>query len=800
MSPKKKTNINDIDGFNVNDPLDYLGNDNNFLNDEPFSAEYKGLAEKWSVLPLYENKKEIKNFINSLNENQVTLVISGTGSGKTVLIPKFTLKYLMKKYEKPIKIAITNPKKLTTIYNAEYSAQTLDVKLGDLVGYKFRGAPENMNGDNVRLLYSTDGLLLSQLLKDKLLSAFDCVIIDEAHERQVPIDLLLYFLKDVIKQRPEFKLIIMSATIDLNIFKTFYEKDKISFGSVSISGQSNFPITSIWMQPNDKINMYTYMDVGIAIILKLLEEDKGGDILMFVTSQKETEIGCNKLKMLCEKQIKVTDICDQYYCAEVYSKMSDDDRELAVNKDKYQTLNSKYKRKIIFATNVAESSITLDGVVYVIDTGLELLSYNDYIKVQQVIEKRYTTQAQIKQRMGRAGRTKPGICYHLYTEDKFNKLEQFPSPSIALSNMNDHFLSFIRYQVYLSEAIELCKNLITPVKPDQIMSAIRFLHFHNIVKIIRSPSSTLSGSGSGSGSGSKSDEEGFSFEFSDSDSSENIFGADETDEMDVAEKVNFKQISYKNMLSYDAWSEFQGGLTRFGKIVQDLNGYPMELAILGFYGKMLNIGPMIYSMISIIAAMDYKLDNLIRYPSGISFNEKSKFINDNFPDAIVDYSEHMFLYNLLTNYFELGKIDMLNVAYFDKATEIKNIFAKVLERIKDEDIVSINQKYELISEELLNSIESYSLLEKIYIAIFLAYRYNTIRLVDTNKITYQTQNYIENTTFNINFNFGKQLTSNNANDYSWGVCTNLSNVMGRLFVNGCTLLPKDLSNKIMKYF
>ena len=544
------------------------------------------------------------------------------------------------------------------------------------------------------------------------------------------------------------------------------------------------------MQPNDKINMFNYMDVGIAIILKLLEENKEGDILMFVTSQRETEIGCSKLKALCGKQVKITEICDQYYCAEVYGKMSDDNREFAVDKDKYKSLNSKYKKKIIFATNVAESSITLDGIVYVIDTGLELLSYYDYIKSRQVIEKRYTTHAQVKQRMGRAGRTKPGICYHLYTEDKFNRLDQFPKPSIALSNMSDHFLSFIRYQTYMSEAIELCKNLITPVNSSQIMAAVRFLHFNNIVKIIR-----LKPQDGG-------DDDGFSFEFSEDSNSETGSGSSEEkiDEIDMAEKVNFAEISYAKMSTYGAWSNFQGGLTRFGKIIQDLTGYPMELAMLGFYGRMLNIGPMIYSMISIIAAMDYKLDNLIRYPAGISFNDKSKFINDNFPDAIVNYSEHLFLYNLLTNYFELGKTELLNVAYFEKSSEIKNVFAKVLERIKDTDITSINQKYGLISDELLSSIESFSLIEKVYIAIFLAYRYNTIRLVDTSRMSYQTQHYIENTTFAINFNFGKQMSSNNANDYSWGICTGISDVTGRVFVNGCTLLPKKIADKVINYY
>lgn len=800
MPPKKKANIIEFDEYQ--DPLDKYGESNNFLTNKPYTSQYKELAKLWSKLPLYEHEKQIKKFFSCFEKNQVILVISGTGSGKTVLIPKFALKYLLKS-NNDSKIVITNPKILTTIYNAEYSAKTLDVELGNIVGYKFRGAPENMSNNDTKLLYSTDGLLLAQILKDKLLSNYNCVIIDEAHERQVPIDLLLYFLKDILKQRPDFKLIIMSATIDAEIFKNFYEKDKIKFCEISISGQSNYPITSIWMKPEDKINFYNYMDIGIAIILKLLEENKYGDILMFVTSQKETEIGCNRLKVLCGKQLIITEICDQYYCAEVYSKMSDVNRNLAVSIDEYKNLNAKHKRKVIFATNVAESSITLDGIVYVIDTGLELLSYFDYIKNTQIIEKRYTTQAQIKQRMGRAGRTQTGICYHLYSEDKFNKLTQYPSPNINLTKMNEHFLSFMRYRTYLSDSIDLCKNLISPVSPIQIMSAVRYLHFYNIIKIVNSKqtgginSSTFVSGGSRPISStfvSGGDDDSIQFEFNPNEVIEN------KDELDDTTHINYKDFNYNKMTSYDSWNEFQGALTRFGKIVQTLNGYPIELAIMGFYGKLLNL-PMIYSMIGIIGAMDGKIDNLIRFPN-IKLDEKQKFINDNFPDAIINYSEHIFLYNLLTNYYEMGKnLELLNTAYFEKVNDIKSLFSKTLDKIKDEEFNDINNKYNLISPELLAQIDNYQILDKLYIVIYLAFRYNTIRLVNkAEQITYQTYRFIENTTATINFQFGQNINAEDADLYSWGICNNISNVMGKTYINGCTLIPNDIMDKIKNYF
>ncbi len=824
MSKKNKSKVS-IEGLSLDDPLDMNATLPNFLNNEPYSAEYIELAKAWSSLPLYINKDQIFNFFNSIENNQVTLVISGTGSGKTVLIPKFLLKYFMlnnKKTENNFtgKIVVTNPKVLTTIYNADYSAKTLDVLLGSYVGYKFRGAPENMSSDKTKLLYSTDGLLLAQILKgDTLLSEYQGVIIDEAHERQVPIDLLLYFLKNIVKERPEFKVIIMSATIDPEIFKNFYEKDGITFGKVEISGKSNYPIESIYMQPNDKINTFNFLDIGISIILDLLEKTDSGDILMFVTTQRETEIGCSKLKMLCPKQMKITDVCDSYYCAEVYGKMTDDNRELAVDKDKYKSLSSKYKRKIIFATNVAESSITLDGIIYVLDSGLELLSYFNYQKNMTILDKKFTTKAQVKQRMGRAGRTQPGVCYHLYTEKKFSEFDDFPKPNIALANLNDHILSFIKYKLYLSDAINLAKSLITPVSPWQLISSLRFLHFNNLIKIVdleisggslnnkrkviinksnrniikSSINHFLELNGGSEDSAiiydSESDSE------LESESEKSIY--EKTENEMTQTHVPFKLIPWKQMLDYNKWDKYQGCLSRLGKIINDLSGYPLELSLLAFYGRLLSL-PMIYSMVSIIAAMDYKIDNLIKFPPNTMPQDKIQFINSNFPDAVTYYySEHLFVYNILTNYYEMqNKLELLNLPVFEKANEIKKTFSKVLDRIKDKDLDDINLKYKLIPDTI--KLDDMDMMHKIYLSICLAYKYNVLRLIDKqNKPIYQTQYYIENTSGQISFNFGKQLDSNDADNYSWGICSGISNVTGKVYINGITLFPNDFSNLYM---
>ena len=208
----------DIIKNSIDDILDIKGKNNNFLTNKPYSDEYKELAKKWSILPMYKENKYVKQLFKLLDENQVILLVSGTGSGKTVLVPKFVLKYILAKGLNK-KVAITNPKILTTVYNAEYAAKTLDVKLGEEVGYKYKGSPPDSASDKSKLLYVTDGLILASILSgDTLLEQYQAIIIDEAHERKVQIDMLLKFLKEVSILRPDFKVIIMSATINAEVF------------------------------------------------------------------------------------------------------------------------------------------------------------------------------------------------------------------------------------------------------------------------------------------------------------------------------------------------------------------------------------------------------------------------------------------------------------------------------------------------------------------------------------------------------------------------------------------------------
>jgi HrpA-like RNA helicase len=396
--------------------LDPNGVNINPINSKPYSQSYIDIRErtKWDKLPAYDNRISI---INDCSSNQVILIISGTGSGKTVLIPKFVLHAIG--YDSHI--IITLPKQIIAKSAAEFATLTLDVELGKEVGYQYKGSDKKNRGNNPVLLYATDGTLVSFLQSDPLLLSYDAVIIDEAHERKIQIDLLLYLLKNVLSKRPEFKLIIMSATIDETIFESYYNEFK--FKTINIGGKTNYPIESIFDSNMSDPN--SYEQKGIEIIAKIIAENskidaqtKVNDILFFVTSHNETILIAKKLALQYPQKKIIP----------VYSGISDSVQDELQNK---QDLS----QRIIISTNVAESSLTVDGIKYVIDSGYELKSYDDPKYRGKVLEKQLITLAQAMQRMGRSGRTQSGICYHLYSKSEFDSMIKFPLPAIRTTDI-----------------------------------------------------------------------------------------------------------------------------------------------------------------------------------------------------------------------------------------------------------------------------------------------------------------------------------------------------------------------------
>lgn len=462
----------DIIKTEINDILDSNLKRLNFINNQPYSELFINLIKLWQNLPLYTNKTLINEFFNLLNEKQVILITSSTGSGKTVLIPKYVLKYIIT-LNQTGNVYITNPKKIITVENAKFGAKTLDVKLGEEVGYKHRGSSKKFCSDKSRLIYATDGVILSLILHGNVyLEECNTLIIDEAHERNVQIDLLLCAVKKIIFKRKDFKLIIMSATLNSDTFRNYFNVKGINFGELDISTKTNFPIEKFWLQQD--LSLQNYLSYTIDFCLKLIN-DTQGDIIVFVPLVKDTIDGCLLLKEKCPNIVKIKTDCDKLFCVSFFSSMSDQNKELAVSKDLYK--QNQYDRKIIFSTNVAESSITFDGLKYVLDTGLELLSYYDSKYNKEIIKKSYTSQANIKQRIGRVGRNQPGVSYHFYTEKLYNTLEKFPTPIILKTDFTNHLLLLIKTYPNSNDLIEFILSMITVPSLDQIISSLYKLNF-----------------------------------------------------------------------------------------------------------------------------------------------------------------------------------------------------------------------------------------------------------------------------------------------------------------------------------
>ncbi|AYV85454.1 MAG: HrpA-like helicase [Satyrvirus sp.] len=441
--------------------LDPEGKNPNPLTGEPYSQEYKDLAKTWSKFSAYEKANEI---LDDIKKYQLLFVISSTGSGKTVMVPKFILHYTNYKG----KVAIILPKRIVTLSAAAFSAKTLDVELGKQVGYVYKGSPKEMLNNENRLVYMTTGTIIMKFMKDPLLKEYDAIVVDEAHERRTEIDLILLFLKNLLEsgKRPDLRVIIMSATIDGSKYREYFSK--VESKIINISGQPNFEIKTYYL---DKPTT-SYMDTGLEVIDNLVTKETKKDILFFITSSNEAYQLCKQIR---QKYPKV-------YCIEVYADMDKTLRLYAESSDEFLELGN-YDQKLVMATNVAESSITIDGLKYVIDSCYEVYNYFNPEYFGNILEKRLITKAQALQRRGRVGRTEPGVCYHLVTKEEFDSLKEYPDPDILKQDITMDMLKVIQLtesKTY-AEGNSLLNKLMDPPKKSYIDAAYNLYSFYKII-------------------------------------------------------------------------------------------------------------------------------------------------------------------------------------------------------------------------------------------------------------------------------------------------------------------------------
>ena len=356
-------------------------------------------------LPVSSNVEKI---LQTIINNQVVIIAGETGSGKTTQLPKICLEAGLGIFGT---IGHTQPRRVAARSIAHWLAEELDSVLGQEVGYQVRF--QEITQPTTLIKVMTDGVLLAETQGDRFLERYDTLIIDEAHERSLNIDFLLGYIKRILPKRPDLKVLITSATIDVDRFSNHFDGAPV----IEVSGRT-YPVKMHYraFAENDEED-----DPGSRMILEILEEIEAmprGDVLIFLPGEREIRETARAIKR---------SLPDSYELLPLYSRLSIAEQN--------RIFSPRDERRIVLATNVAETSLTVPGIRYVIDPGLARISrYSLRSKVQQLpIEK--ISQASSNQRAGRCGRTSEGVCFRLYTEEEFSARPAYTEPEIIRTNL-----------------------------------------------------------------------------------------------------------------------------------------------------------------------------------------------------------------------------------------------------------------------------------------------------------------------------------------------------------------------------
>ncbi|MDP0500003.1 MAG: ATP-dependent RNA helicase HrpA [Verrucomicrobiota bacterium JB022] len=359
-------------------------------------------------LPITARAEEITKL---LQEHPVLVIAGETGSGKTTQLPKMCL---AAGFGVAGAIACTQPRRVAALSVSQRIAEELKVPFGREVGAKIRFTDQTSDQTRIKLL--TDGMLLSEIQGDPLLRDYEVVIVDEAHERSLNIDFLLGYLKRVRVQRPDLKIIVTSATIDTATFSRHFDDAPI----IEVSGRT-FPV-EVRYAPVDEVlqdrGETSYLDAAAQVIDDLTSDNREGDVLTFLPSEKDIR---ELRKLLEDRNLSRVEVLP------LFGRLT--------NEEQQRIFQSSRRRKIILATNIAETSLTIPGISYVVDSGLARISrYSAHTRTQRLpIEP--VAQSSAEQRKGRAGRVSEGVCIRLYSEADFLARPQYATPEIQRANL-----------------------------------------------------------------------------------------------------------------------------------------------------------------------------------------------------------------------------------------------------------------------------------------------------------------------------------------------------------------------------
>lgn len=384
----------------------------------PHSQRYHELLRKRLGLPVWEYKSD---FMRLLNTHQCVVLVGETGSGKTTQIPQWCVEFAASACLPGAKskgVACTQPRRVAAMSVAQRVAEEMDCALGQQVGYSIRF--EDCSGPQTVLKYMTDGMLLREAMSDPMLEGYRVILLDEAHERTLATDILMGVLKEVIKQRSDLKLVIMSATLDAGKFQNYFDNAPL----MNVPGRTH-PV-EIFYTPQPERD---YLEAAIRTVVQIhLCEEIAGDILLFLTGQEEIEDACKRIKREIDN---IGPDAGELKCIPLYSTLPPNLQQRIFEAAPPNRPTGEIGRKVVVSTNIAETSLTIDGVVFVIDPGFAKQKvYNPRIRVESLLVSPIS-KASAQQRAGRAGRTRPGKCFRLYTEKAYkNEMQDNTYPEI----------------------------------------------------------------------------------------------------------------------------------------------------------------------------------------------------------------------------------------------------------------------------------------------------------------------------------------------------------------------------------
>lgn len=364
-------------------------------------------------LPVSARRDDIAE---AIRDHQVVIVAGETGSGKTTQLPKICLE-LGRGQDKLI--GHTQPRRIAARSVAERIAEELGTELGDVVGYQVRFTDRTSRASRVKLM--TDGILLAELQRDRDLRRYDTIIIDEAHERSLNIDFLLGYLKRLLPRRPDLKVVITSATIDVERFAAHFDAPVVEVSGRTYPVEVRYrPLLELPEDDEDGEPVQRDQTEAIVDAVRELSAEGPGDVLVFLPGEREIRDTADAFDALRSDRLEIVPL---------YSRLS------AADQHKVFSSHSSLVRRVVLATNVAETSLTVPGIRYVVDTGVARISrYSVRTKVQRLpIEP--ISQASANQRSGRCGRVSEGIAIRLYSEEDFEARPEFTDPEILRTNL-----------------------------------------------------------------------------------------------------------------------------------------------------------------------------------------------------------------------------------------------------------------------------------------------------------------------------------------------------------------------------